>query len=129
MLRRVCAALILSLPLLSACEGGGREIDTEIRTINYECADGTRLQVKYGKPESGPSMAMLTFDNKLVPMHQEPAASGVLFVADKGHPNYRWHTKGHSGMLSLRANGEREFEVVLRDCESVQHGATDESRS
>ncbi|KUJ83875.1 hypothetical protein AWR36_008670 [Microbulbifer flavimaris] len=128
MLRRVSTALILIGPLLTACEGGGREIDTVIRTVNYECADGTRLQVKYGKPESGPSMAMVTFDNKLIPMHQEPAASGVLFVADKGHPNYRWHTKGQTGMLMLQKNGNRDFDVVLGDCESVQQGATGESQ-
>ncbi|WP_237067817.1 MliC family protein [Microbulbifer guangxiensis] len=129
MLRRVSATLLLAVPLLHGCEGGSRQIDTQIRTVNYECGDGTRLQVKYGKPESGPSMAMLTFDNKLVPMHQEPAASGVLFVADKGHPDYRWHTKEDSAALSLRKSGEREFEVILYDCQSIQHGATGETRS
>ncbi|GAA5525835.1 hypothetical protein Maes01_02408 [Microbulbifer aestuariivivens] len=124
MSRRVFAAtLILTGQLLSGC-GGGLEIDTEIRSVNYECADGTRLQVKYGIPESGPSMAVVTYANKLIPMHQEPSASGALFVADKGHPGYRWHTKGKFGILLLQQNGEGSSEIILQDCESIPPNKT-----
>lgn len=115
---------ILCAALLSACDRQVREqrSDVDFQTRNYQCEDSATLQVKYTNPEQGPSMALLIFDNKLVPMHQERAASGVLYVADKGHPGYRWHTEGDEGILLLHPNGGDEH-VILGDCRSAETGS------
>ncbi|WP_346838116.1 MliC family protein [Microbulbifer sp. SAOS-129_SWC] len=105
-----CAAL------LSACHS---DPGVELKTVDYQCEDGESLQVKYVIAASGPSMATLSYDNKLVPMHQERAASGVLYVADKDQPGYRWHTKGRDGMLLLQKMGEEEMQTLLGHCSSA----------
>ncbi|WP_193163063.1 MliC family protein [Microbulbifer hainanensis] len=110
----VCAALV------AGCNHDGRETSVDIRTVDYQCENSETLQVKYVMPQSGPSMATLAFQNKLVPMHQERAASGVLYVADKGQPGYRWHSKGDGGILQLQELGEIETATVLKGCSAVE---------
>ena len=109
-----CAALI------AGCSHDGRATSVDIRTVDYQCENNEALQVKYVMPESGPSMATLAFQNKLVPMHQERAASGVLYVADKGQPGYRWHSNGDGGILQLQQMGEMESETLLNNCMTVE---------
>ena len=115
---------ILCAALLGACDQqvGNPRPNIVFNTIDYQCENGAQLQVKYANPEQGPSMATLTYQNKLVPMHQERAASGVLYVADRGHPGYHWHSKGSEGVLLLYPNGGDE-QVVLRDCRRAEAGS------
>ncbi|WP_250461776.1 MliC family protein [Microbulbifer litoralis] len=110
--------------LLTACGYKTDGPDIAFETRSYRCENGERLEVKYANPDSGPSMATLSYRGTLVPMHQEPAASGALYVADKGQPGYRWHSKGKSGMLMKQEIGETEEEVLLRDCISGDSGQT-----
>ncbi|MFC6633665.1 MliC family protein [Microbulbifer taiwanensis] len=104
-----------------ACEHGDSGFQAEIKKVDYLCENGQRLQLKYVTPHDGePGLATLTYRNAIVPMHQERAASGVLYVADKGQPGYRWHTKGEGGVLLMHSLGNGEEEVVLRDCRSTE---------
>jgi len=118
---RVPLTCIALATLLTACKGGTTEPGVELKTVDYQCENGATLQVKYSLPDSGPSMATLAYQNKLVPMHQERAASGVLYVADKGQPGYRWHTKGSEGMLMLENSGDGEAETLLKNCVAAEN--------
>lgn len=109
--------LILGAFVLSACD---EEPQVKMETVEYRCERGERLQFKYVTPDGEPGLGVLTYHRSIVPMHQEPAASGVLYVADKGQPGYRWHTKGGEGILSKVPLGDGEEEVVLKDCRRVE---------
>ncbi|WP_237057508.1 MliC family protein [Microbulbifer sediminum] len=102
--------------LLGACDSGSHRMKGEVDSLVYLCKGGAELAVKYLIPPQGPATATLTYDNKLITMHQEPAASGVLFVADKGYPDYRWHTKGQEGRLVLYSSNDGDGEVLLGNC-------------
>lgn len=104
--------------LLTACarEDDATEVDMEFSTVSYQCENGERLEVKYGNAKLGPGIALLNYQNKLISMHQERAASGALYVADKGQPLYRWHTQGDEGMLSRQSAGDDGDEELLKEC-------------
>lgn len=115
---RFALAGILCAGLVTACSHKADGSDIAFETLSYRCENGEQLEVKYATPEDGPSMATLSYDGKLVPMHEEPAASGALYVADRGQPGYRWHTKGDSGILSLQEIGGESEKTLLKDCVS-----------
>ncbi|WP_323846286.1 MliC family protein [Microbulbifer magnicolonia] len=109
-----------------ACEQEAGKFRAEVKTVDYRCENGERLQLKYVIPTSGePNLATLSYRNQLIPMHQEPAASGVLYVADKGQPGYRWHTKGDEGILLMHTLGNGEVKTILQDCRSVTQAPQD----
>ncbi|SDK37528.1 MliC family protein [Microbulbifer yueqingensis] len=116
-MNRALAALTACAILVpAACDSGTGKSGGAVETRVYRCESGDQLEVKYLIPAQGPAAATMTYGNKLISMHQEPAASGVLFVADKGFPDYRWHTKGRSGTLVLHRSGNGEGEVLLGEC-------------
>lgn len=116
---RLPLTCVVCAVLLSACKGGAAEAKMELKEVDYRCENGETLQVKYALPHSGPSMATVTYRNKLIPMHQERAGSGVLYVADKGQRGYRWHTKGNEGNLMLEVMGE-DAQTLLKNCVAVE---------
>lgn len=116
-MNRALAALTACVALLpAACDSGTGRSDSTVETRIYQCESGHQLEVKYLTPSRGPAAATLTYDNKLISMHQEPTGSGVLFVADKGFPDYRWHTQGQSGILILHGSGNNKGEALLGEC-------------
>ncbi|UHQ53831.1 MliC family protein [Microbulbifer sp. YPW16] len=116
-MNRAIAAMSACLTLLvGACDRGSHIMRGEVDSLMYLCDQGAELAVRYLTPSQGPATATLTYDNKLITMHQEPAASGVLFVADKGYPDYRWHTKGQEGMLVLYSSNDKDGNVLLGGC-------------
>ncbi|SHF26196.1 Membrane-bound lysozyme-inhibitor of c-type lysozyme [Microbulbifer donghaiensis] len=123
---KVCTltAGLLLVVATAACEKQERGFAAEIHTVDYRCENGERLQLKYVIPTDGePRLATLTYRNTMIPMHQEPADSGVLFVADKGQPNYRWHTEGGQGVLLKQSLGDGQVTEQLKDCRSAEQPA------
>ncbi len=112
------SALMLGALVLGACDDNQPQV--EIETVEYRCENGERLKFKYVIPDGELGLGVLTYHRSIVPMHQEPAASGVLYVADKGQPGYRWHTIGDEGILSKVSLGNGEEEVVLKDCRRAE---------
>ncbi|SEA15058.1 Membrane-bound lysozyme-inhibitor of c-type lysozyme [Microbulbifer marinus] len=115
------ASALLALAATAACEQQERGFQAEIERVDYHCENNERLKLKYVIPTDGEQrLATLTFRNKMIPMHQEPADSGVLYVADKGQPSYRWHVDGDRGMLLKQSLGNGEVTTQLEDCRSVE---------
>lgn len=117
---RLALACLLCAGLLTACGYKAGGPDPAAEEMSYRCENGAQLEVNYVLSEEGPSMATLRYRGKLVPMHQEAAASGVLYVADKGHPGYRWHTKGDGGVLSMQSLGDGQQKVLLKNCRAAE---------
>lgn len=80
---------------------------------SYDCAGGQRLQVAYLNPPGGPSLAVVAWDGRLVPMRAGPTGSGVRYVAFDAS-GLLWHVKGAAGFLAHDAGGSET--VLVDDC-------------
>jgi membrane-bound inhibitor of C-type lysozyme len=85
--------------------------------VDYACADGATLQVAYLNPPGGPSLAVVAWEGRLVPMAAGPTGSGVRYVATDPALGLVWHSKGDAGTL-LHDAGSTET-VLLGDCASA----------
>ena len=78
------------------------------------------LQAAYINPETGPSLAVVGWAGKLIPMQAGPTGSGVRYIAFDEQASYRWWSKGDEGtLLFLAADHTAEEEVVLGGCKQV----------
>jgi len=116
---RAIAGTLLALLSITACEHENNGLRAEVTNVLYQCENGGRLEFKYVVPDGEPGLGILTYHNAIIPMHQEPTASGTLYVADKGQPGYRWHVEGNKGILSRQPFGNGEAEILFRDCLSA----------
>ncbi len=90
-------------------------------SATYVCDGGAVLQVAYLNPEAGPSLAVVGWAGKLIPMQAGPTGSGVRYIAFDEQASFRWHSKGDAGtLLFLAADHTAQEEVVLAGC--VQAG-------
>lgn len=105
MLPRLAAAALLAAPALA------QEVP-EGFAMRYLCDGGAVLQVAYLNPAEGPSLAVVDWQGRLVPMEAGPTGSGVRYVAYAG--GLIWHGKGLEGVL-LQSEGSDET-VVLGGC-------------
>lgn len=109
---RTLAAALFALAAPAAAD----EIPPAL-SATYVC-DGTAvLQVAYINPETGPSLAVIAWAGRLVPMQAAPTGSGVRYVAFDEQASFRWHSKGDAGsLLFLAADHTAEEEIVLAGC-------------
>lgn len=78
------------------------------------------LQVAYLNPAGGPSLAVVNWAGRLIPMQAGPTGSGVRYIAFDEQESFRWHTKGPEGtLLFMAADHTAQEEVVLGDCRQV----------
>ncbi|PJN94215.1 hypothetical protein CNY89_15840 [Amaricoccus sp. HAR-UPW-R2A-40] len=89
-------------------------------SVTYLCEGNAVLQVAYLNPAGGPSLAVVEWAGKLIPMQAGPTGSGVRYIAFDEQQSFRWHTKGPEGtLLFLAADHTAQEEVVLGDCRQV----------
>lgn len=89
-------------------------------SATYVCDGAAVLQVAYINPATGPSLAVVGWAGKLIPMQAGPTGSGVRYIAFDEQASYRWHTKGAEGtLLFLAADHTASEEVVLGGCRQV----------
>lgn len=89
----------LSLPEIPA---GQRQV------VNYVCADGAKLTVKYYNTKNGQSFAVLPIAGKTLLLSNVVSGSGAKYAAEQ----YSWWTKGPEGTL----RDEIADKVLLGDC-------------
>lgn len=89
-------------------------------SATYVCDGGAVLQVAYINPQTGPSLAVVAWAGKLIPMQAGPTGSGVRYIAFDEQASYRWHTKGDEGiLLFMLADHTAREDVVLGGCKQV----------
>ncbi len=109
------AAALLALALPVAAQDAPPAL-----SATYLCDGGAVLQVAYVNPATGPSLAVVGWAGKLIPMQAGPTGSGVRYIAFDEQESYRWHSKGAAGtLLFLAADHTAEEEVVLSNCAEV----------
>ncbi len=81
-------------------------------TGTYLCDVGQRIEVAYLNPPGGPSLAVLAWDGRLIPMQAGPTGSGVRYLSIDPS-KLVWHTKGDAGFLAHDNAGET---MILTDC-------------
>ncbi len=103
----ILAALAPALPALA-------EDVAPAATGSYLCDGGQRIQVAYLNPPAGPSMAVVAWDGRLIPMQAGPTGSGVRYVAFDTATGLVWHTKGNAGFLAHDIGGTQT--TLLDNC-------------
>ncbi|MBP7001148.1 MliC family protein [Amaricoccus sp.] len=117
---RLPAALLAAPLLASAALPAAAQDAPPALSINYACEGGAELQVAYINPASGPSLAVVGWAGRLIPMRQGPSASGVRYIAFDEQRSYRWWSKGDEGFLVfMAADHEATEEPVLSDCRAI----------
>lgn len=76
--------------------------------VNYVCADGAKLTVKYYNVKNGQSFAVLPIEGKTMLLTNVVSGSGAKYAAEQ----YSWWTKGPEGTL----RNENSDKVLLDDC-------------
>lgn len=90
-------------------------------SATYVCDGGAVLQVAYINPETGPSVAVVAWAGKLVPMQAGPTGSGIRYIAFDEQESWRWRTTGDEGaLLFLAADHTAKEEEVLTGCRRVR---------
>lgn len=93
----------------------------EALSASYVCDGGAVLQVAYINPETGPSLAVVAWAGRLIPMRAGPTGSGVRYIAFDEQDSYRWRTRGDDGvLLFLAADHTATEEVILSGCSRVR---------
>lgn len=110
---RIAAALAA----LAAAPAFGQDAPPAL-SATYVCDGGAVLQVAYLNPAGGPSLAVVAWAGRLVPMQAGPTGSGVRYVAQGDGAGLVWHSKGTEGALLSEAAGGAEA-VVLAGCAQV----------
>ena len=89
-------------------------------SVNYACPGGVVVQAAYVNPETGPSLAVIGWGGKLIPMRDEIAASGARYAAFGETNGFVWWTRGDEATL-LYVNPEDmdAEETVLSDCRRI----------
>lgn len=106
---------LLGLATPAAAEGAPPGL-----AATYLCGGNAVLQVAYLNPAGGPSLAVVNWAGKLIPMQAGPTGSGVRYIAFDEQESFRWHTKGPEGtLLFMAADHTAQEEVVLGDCRQV----------
>lgn len=82
--------------------------------ITYLCDGDAVLQVAYLNPADGPSLAVVAYAGRLIPMQAGPTGSGVRYIAFDEESGYVWHSKGDEGFLAIDAGGQEN--VLLGNC-------------
>ena len=82
--------------------------------VTYLCDGDAVLQVAYLNPADGPSLAVVAYAGRLVPMQAGPTGSGVRYLAFDRASGLLWHNKGDEGFLATD-DGTQET-VVLGNC-------------
>ncbi|WP_197083056.1 MliC family protein [Chromobacterium sp. LK11] len=95
----VALAKPLSLPEIQA---GQRQV------VNYVCAGGAKLTVKYYNVKNGQSFAVLPIEGKTMLLANVVSGSGAKYAAEQ----YSWWTKGPEGAL----RNENSDKALLDDC-------------
>lgn len=73
------------------------------------------LQAAYLNPPGGPSLAVVGWRGRLVPMHAGPTGSGVRYVGLAPDLGLVWHVKGDAGTLFAEAADGAQT-TLLADC-------------
>ncbi len=102
------ALLVISIALPAAAQDV-----PEASTARYACDGGVGLEVAYLNPPHGPSLAVVLYDGRLIPMRAGPTGSGVRYVA-YDHSGLVWHSKANAGFLA-RDDGARQ-ETLAGGC-------------
>ena len=76
--------------------------------VNYVCADGAKLTVKYYNVKNGQSFAVLPIEGKTMLLTNVVSGSGAKYAAEQ----YSWWTKGPEGTL----RNENSDKTLLDDC-------------
>ncbi len=92
--------ILAALPALAFALPALAEDVAPAITGSYLCDGGQRIQVAYLNPPGGPSMAVVAWDGRLIPMQAGPTGSGVRYVAYDAASGLVWHTKGDAGFLA-----------------------------
>ena len=100
-------ALALAAPALARDVAPGFAVD-------YRCDGGVRLQVAYLNPAGGPSLAVVAYAGRLVPMQAGPTGSGVRYLAYDRASGLVWHSKGDAGFLARETAGGQT--TLLDNC-------------
>ncbi len=79
----------------------------------YVCDGGAVLQVAYLNPAAGPSLAVIGWAGKLVPMQAGPTGSGVRYVTLGDGEPLAWHTKGPDAFL---ARDDADETMLVEGC-------------
>jgi membrane-bound inhibitor of C-type lysozyme len=89
-------------------------------SANYACPDGVVVQAAYINPETGPSLAVIAWGGRLIPMQDGPAASGARYAAFGDAGGYVWWTRGDEATL-LYVNPEDmdAEETVVTGCQRI----------
>jgi membrane-bound inhibitor of C-type lysozyme len=85
----------------------------------YLCDDGAVLQAAYLNPAEGPSLAVIDWAGRLIPMRAGPTGSGARYVAFDERTGFVWHVKGPEGTLLFASDPSAEEEVVLAGCAEI----------
>jgi membrane-bound inhibitor of C-type lysozyme len=118
--RRSLAALPLALAL--AAPAGAQDAPAALSAA-YLCDGGAVLPVAYVNPETGPSLAVIAWAGRLIPLRAGPTGSGVRYVAFDAAEGFVWHTKGDSGTLFRDGGADPAAqETVLQDCRRIDGG-------
>ncbi|OQS43884.1 MliC family protein [Chromobacterium haemolyticum] len=97
------SAVALAKPLtLPEIQAGQRQV------VNYVCAGGAKLAVKYYNVKNGQSFAVLPIKGKAMLLSNVVSGSGAKYAAEQ----YSWWTKGPEGTL----RDEITDKVLLDDC-------------
>lgn len=114
-IRAAIALAALAVPL-AALPAAAQDVPPAL-SLTYVCDGGVVVQVAYFNPETGPSLAVVAWGGRLVPMRQGMSGSGVRYIAFDEQESYRWHTKGDSGFLTfLAADHTAVDEMVAEGC-------------
>lgn len=85
-------------------------------SVTYVCDGGAVLQAAYVNVPDGPSLAVIAWQGRLVPMQTGPTGSGARYVPFDPARAIVWHTKGDEGSLVRTSLEAVETDEVLLTC-------------
>jgi membrane-bound inhibitor of C-type lysozyme len=94
--------------------------DTDIISRDYACERSVTLPVTFINPSEGPALAVMMYENRLIPMRSAPTGSGARYVSMDEQIGYRLYTKGDSALVAfLAADHTATEEMLLKDCRAA----------
>ncbi len=85
-------------------------------SVTYVCDGGAVLQAAYINLPDGISLAVISWEGRLVPMQSGPSGSGARYVPLDQTNEVVWHSKGSQGSLIRTSPEAMETDDVLLSC-------------
>ncbi len=107
-------AAVAALALAVAAPAGPASAEgLELLSADYQCDDDSRMPVLFINAADGESLAVAVIQGNLVPMKQQPSASGARYGAMNPRLSFQLWIKGDQATVSDTSKADAAAELLM----------------